>query len=189
MNRSGDTLALDDFMGAESIDDLVDFVCDEWAHPAAPQQPVPAERGEAPNCGACPGDGSICPAACRLAEDSPPAERGEQTAQGVATMFDSPQVVAMWQTFGKGHEFRQSVQWAQEGKIPGALFVAFRAGLSAALASAPRVPPIDYEKLIADCYTRTKAAQGTRGCVQFKAGAEWFREQMLAADPQPEGGA
>ena len=31
MSRSGDRLALDDFMGADSIDDLVDFVCDEYA--------------------------------------------------------------------------------------------------------------------------------------------------------------
>ena len=31
MNRSGDRLALDDFMSADSIDDLVDFVCDEYA--------------------------------------------------------------------------------------------------------------------------------------------------------------
>lgn len=31
MNRSGDHLALDDFMGEDSIADLVDFVCDEWA--------------------------------------------------------------------------------------------------------------------------------------------------------------
>lgn len=31
MNESGDQLALDDFMGDESIADLVDFVCDEFA--------------------------------------------------------------------------------------------------------------------------------------------------------------
>jgi hypothetical protein len=31
MNKSGDRLAIDDFMGQESIDDLVDCVCDEWA--------------------------------------------------------------------------------------------------------------------------------------------------------------
>ena len=31
MNRSGDRLALDDFMGEDSIADLVDFVCDEYA--------------------------------------------------------------------------------------------------------------------------------------------------------------
>lgn len=31
MNKSGDRLALDDFMNAETIADLVDHVCDEWA--------------------------------------------------------------------------------------------------------------------------------------------------------------
>lgn len=31
MNKSGDRLALDDFMSAETIADLVDHVCDEWA--------------------------------------------------------------------------------------------------------------------------------------------------------------
>lgn len=31
MNKSGDRLALDDFMGKDSIADLVDFVCDEYA--------------------------------------------------------------------------------------------------------------------------------------------------------------
>jgi len=35
MNKSGDRLALDDFMGKESIDDLVDYVCDEFAAIAA----------------------------------------------------------------------------------------------------------------------------------------------------------
>lgn len=43
MNRSGDHLAIDDFMDAESIDDLVDYVCDEWAGP--PPQP-PAQETE-----------------------------------------------------------------------------------------------------------------------------------------------
>lgn len=38
MNRSGDRLAIDDFMGQDSIDDLVDFVCDESATPPAPGQ-------------------------------------------------------------------------------------------------------------------------------------------------------
>lgn len=38
MNRSGDRLAIDDFMGTDSIDDLVDFVCDEYATPPAPGQ-------------------------------------------------------------------------------------------------------------------------------------------------------
>lgn len=34
MNKSGDHLAIDDFMSGEDVDDLVDFVCDEWAGPA-----------------------------------------------------------------------------------------------------------------------------------------------------------
>lgn len=33
MNKSGDRLALDDLMGQECIDDLIDYVCDEWAFP------------------------------------------------------------------------------------------------------------------------------------------------------------
>lgn len=40
---------------------------------------------------------------------------------------------------------------------------------------------IDYTKLIEDCYSRTKQAQGTRGCVQFARGAEWWREQVQGA--------
>lgn len=40
MNKSGDMLAIDDFMGQESIDDLVDFVCDEWAAPPSTQPPA-----------------------------------------------------------------------------------------------------------------------------------------------------
>jgi hypothetical protein len=36
MNRSGDHLALDDFMGQESIDDLIDYVCAPIASPTAP---------------------------------------------------------------------------------------------------------------------------------------------------------
>ena len=31
MNRSGDMLALDDFMGQDSIEDLVDHVCNRYA--------------------------------------------------------------------------------------------------------------------------------------------------------------
>jgi hypothetical protein len=41
MNRCGDRLALDDFMGQDSIEDLIDYVCDEWAEPPAPQPPQP----------------------------------------------------------------------------------------------------------------------------------------------------
>jgi hypothetical protein len=61
MNKSGDRLALDDFMGKDSIDDLIDFVCDEYAldalvvhhHPeqhlnmvATADVPLPAPPGE-----------------------------------------------------------------------------------------------------------------------------------------------
>lgn len=53
MNKSGDHLALDDFMGQDSIDDLIDFVCDEWAlvaaQPAAQQpavEPVTETRAQ-----------------------------------------------------------------------------------------------------------------------------------------------
>lgn len=35
MNRSGDRLALDDFMGEADIEDLIDWVCDEYAAPPA----------------------------------------------------------------------------------------------------------------------------------------------------------
>ena len=44
MNRSGDRLALDDMMSKESIDDLIDYVCDEWSDPAAPQQAEPVAQ-------------------------------------------------------------------------------------------------------------------------------------------------
>lgn len=44
-----------------------------------------------------------------------------------------------------------------------------------------KIPEIDYEALIAACYSQTKQEQGTKGCVQFAKGAEWFRDQMLAA--------
>lgn len=49
MNKSGDRLALDDFMGQESIDDLIDFVCsppaqsaDQGATPPAPAAQIRA---------------------------------------------------------------------------------------------------------------------------------------------------
>ena len=55
VNKSGDRLALDDFMDTQSLDDLIDFVCDEYAFPQSqmqrkplsPQSPcemTPAER-------------------------------------------------------------------------------------------------------------------------------------------------
>ena len=33
---------------------------------------APAQAAQPPNCGACPGDGTVCPTTCRLAEESPP---------------------------------------------------------------------------------------------------------------------
>jgi len=44
VNRSGDRLALDDMMSKESIDDLIDYVCDEWSDPVAPQQAEPVAQ-------------------------------------------------------------------------------------------------------------------------------------------------
>jgi hypothetical protein len=41
VNRSGDQLALDDFMGEQDLDDLIDFVCDEWAEPVSAAPAVP----------------------------------------------------------------------------------------------------------------------------------------------------
>lgn len=43
VNRSGDQLALDDFMDKQTIDDLIDYVCDEYIEPrpAVPQQAEP----------------------------------------------------------------------------------------------------------------------------------------------------
>ncbi len=48
-------------------------------------------------------------------------------------------------------------------------------------AAAAKVPEINYPALIEACFKRTKAAQGTKGCVQFARGAEWFREQAQKA--------
>ena len=45
---------------------------------------------------------------------------------------DTEAVSACWQDFGRTNEFRRAVKWSQDGDIPGALFVAFRAGLRAA---------------------------------------------------------
>ena len=50
VNRSGDQLALDDFMDKQSLDDLIDFVCDEWAlstHPSPPEGMVAAKEQQA----------------------------------------------------------------------------------------------------------------------------------------------
>lgn len=50
---------------------------------------------------------------------------------------------------------------------------------------AQRVPDIDYEALIHAGWKNHKYAQGTRGCVAFKHGAEWFRYVLLASTPAP----
>lgn len=46
MNKSGDRLAIDDFMEQDSIDDLVDFVCDEWSEPKAAAPEAPAQAAQ-----------------------------------------------------------------------------------------------------------------------------------------------
>ena len=43
MNRYGDRLAIDDYMSADAIGDLVDYVCDEYAAPP-PSAPCPHIR-------------------------------------------------------------------------------------------------------------------------------------------------
>lgn len=50
---------------------------------------------------------------------------------------------------------------------------------------AQRVPDIDYEALIQAGWKNHKYAQGTRGCVAFKHGAEWFRSVLLASTSAP----
>ena len=51
----------------------------------------------------------------------------------------------------------------------------------------PAVPEIDYEALIHAAFAKNdKWAQGTAGCIAFSRGAEWFRDQMLAAAPSQE---
>lgn len=50
---------------------------------------------------------------------------------------------------------------------------------------AQRVPEIYYEALIHAGWKNHKYAQGTRGCVAFQHGAEWFRTVLLASTPAP----
>lgn len=63
--------------------------------------------------------------------------------------------------------------------------VRFARAVLAIAAPAPAVPSIDYMALIDAARVRHKYAQGTRACVAFKHGAEWFREQALTAAHQP----
>ena len=89
-----------------------------------------------------------------------------------------------------------SLRAAQEGDLPppdfwldnGATPCWYENSVRLALAVAGGgVPQIDYKALIAAAYaTNKKWAQGTNGCIAFKYGAEWFRDQMLASSPQPE---
>jgi hypothetical protein len=51
VNKSGDQLALDDFMDKESLEDLIDYVCDEWAGPES-RQPI-RDCGDAGHPFAC----------------------------------------------------------------------------------------------------------------------------------------
>jgi hypothetical protein len=46
MNRSGDHHSIDDFMSEIDIDDLVDFVCDEWAELATAPSAEPVGVAE-----------------------------------------------------------------------------------------------------------------------------------------------
>ena len=43
VNKSGDQLALEDFMDKRSLDDLIDFVCDEYTRPQA-REPLTDEE-------------------------------------------------------------------------------------------------------------------------------------------------
>jgi hypothetical protein len=47
-------------------------------------------------------------------------------------------------------------------------------------------PEINYPALIEAAFAKNrKWTQGTTGCIAFARGAEWFRDQMLAATPAP----
>ncbi len=60
-----------------------------------------------------------------------------------SSMFNSPQVDSMWQEFCRSADYRQALQWGASDEVPGALFVAFRAGLWAAISAAPAGDPAD----------------------------------------------
>lgn len=52
-----------------------------------------------------------------------------------------------------------------------------------AAATAPEPPEIDYMALI-EAAAKIGHAQGTRGCVAFKHGAEWYRAQIGTLAPR-----
>lgn len=63
---------------------------------------------------------------------------------------DSLQVTAGWQAFGRTAAYRQAVQWAQQGEIPGALFTAWRAGLQSQAAVTQPAQPVQAGKVLTD---------------------------------------
>jgi len=63
---------------------------------------VPKSGGIPPDCGACPGNGTVCPSSCRLAEESPPSTTDEfpsacQDDTENPTNIDSPMNACMYQ--------------------------------------------------------------------------------------------
>lgn len=84
-------------------------------------------RPDSLRCAGCDIDNG-CPEYCKCGQPPAPAPEAEP---------DSEAVTACWQDFGRTEEFRRAVKWSQDGEIPGALFVAFRAGLRAASPKGP----------------------------------------------------
>lgn len=83
---------------------------------------------------------------------------------------------------------RVIVEWRQATDAEGTLGDLMRRAIAAdrALNASQAAPPaIDYQALIEAAMKRVRGAQGTPRCVAFKAGAEWYREQVLAAAPNP----
>ena len=68
MNRSGDRLALDDFMDKEAMEDLIDFVCDEQ------REAWPYENA----FNACQSHGCSAPTICKLNRRCQFAQPGER---------------------------------------------------------------------------------------------------------------
>jgi hypothetical protein len=63
VNKSGDQLALDDFMDERSLEDFIDYVLDEWAAPASPSVAQADQAVAAPcaeQCWACAESGIGC---------------------------------------------------------------------------------------------------------------------------------
>ena len=67
--------------------------------------------------------------------------------------------------------------------LDGDLHMLEETAASPAASDQASLPEIDYEALIEAAFKRCKAPQGTARCVAFKAGAEWFREQVIGGQP------